>query len=251
VTGRRLLVWRHGQTEWNASGRAQGQTEVPLDDAGRAQAREAAARLASLRPVALWSSDLSRASETAQALADVTGLRVRLDARLREAHLGVRQGLTIAESRAQYPDEWARWDAGEQVRFPKAEIEHEVADRIRTVMRDAARELLPEQLAVLVSHGVAMRLGICRFLDLPQANWKSFSGFSNCAWALLEEGQRGWRLMEYNAGSLPEPLLSDDLVDSDSETQARVDSPIDSGVDSYKSPPTAPVSQTRTPSSST
>jgi glucosyl-3-phosphoglycerate phosphatase len=231
VTGRRLLVWRHGQTEWNASGRAQGQTEVPLDDVGRAQAREAAARLASLRPVALWSSDLSRASETAQILADVTGLPVRLDARLREAHLGVRQGLTMAESRAQYPDEWARWDAGEAVRFPGAEIEHEVADRISTVMREAAAELGPEQLAVLVSHGVAMRLGVCRFLDLPQANWKSFSGFSNCAWALLEEGQRGWRLMEYNAGSLPEPLLSDDLVDSDldSETDA-------SHVDSYQMP---------------
>jgi glucosyl-3-phosphoglycerate phosphatase len=221
VTGRRLLVWRHGQTEWNASRRAQGQTEVPLDDVGRTQAREAAARLASLRPVAIWSSDLSRARETAQALADLTGLPVRLDKRLREAHLGVRQGLTMAESRAQYPAEWARWDAGEQVRFPGAEIEHEAAGRICSVMHDAAAELGPEQLAVLVSHGVAMRLGICRFLDLPQANWKSFSGFSNCAWALLEEGQRGWRLMEYNAGSLPEPLLSDDLVDSDlDETDA-------------------------------
>jgi glucosyl-3-phosphoglycerate phosphatase len=225
VSGRRLLVWRHGQTEWNASGRAQGQTEVPLDDAGRTQAREAAARLASLRPVAIWSSDLSRASETAAELADLTGLPVRLDKRLREAHLGVRQGLTMAESRARYPDEWARWDAGEQVRFPGAEIEHEVADRIRSVMSDAAAELGPGQLAVLVSRGVAMRLGVCRFLDLPQANWKSFSGFSNAAWALLEEGQRGWRLMEYNAGSLPEPLLSDDLVDSDLD---------EVGTDSYR-----------------
>lgn len=225
MTGRRLLVWRHGQTEWNASGRAQGQTEVPLDDVGRAQAREAAARLASLRPVAIWSSDLSRASQTARVLADLTGIPVRLDTRLREAHLGVRQGLTMTESRAQYREEWARWDAGEQVRFPGAEIEHEVADRIRNVMHDAAAELGPDQLAVLVSHGVAMRLGVCRFLDLPQPNWKSFSGFSNCAWALLEEGPRGWRLMEYNAGSLPEPLLSDDLVDSDLD---------ETGVDSYK-----------------
>jgi len=220
-------VWRHGQTEWNASGRAQGQTEVPLDDVGRAQAREAAARLASLRPVAIWSSDLSRASQTARVLADLTGIPVRLDTRLREAHLGVRQGLTMTESRAQYREEWARWDAGEQVRFPGAEIEHEVADRIRNVMHDAAAELGPDQLAVLVSHGVAMRLGVCRFLDLPQPNWKSFSGFSNCAWALLEEGPRGWRLMEYNAGSLPEPLLSDDLVDSDLD---------ETGVDSYKTP---------------
>jgi probable phosphoglycerate mutase len=200
---------------------------VPLDAVGRQQAREAAARLASLRPVAIWSSDLSRASETAQVLADLKGLSVRLDTRLREAHLGVRQGLTMAESRAQDPKEWARWDAGEQVRFPGAEIEHEVADRIRSVMCDAAAELGPDQLAVLVSHGVAMRLGVCRFLDLPQANWKSFSGFSNCAWALLEEGQRGWRLMEYNAGTLPEPLLSDDLVDSDLD---------ETGVDSYQPP---------------
>jgi glucosyl-3-phosphoglycerate phosphatase len=229
MTGRRLLVWRHGQTEWNALGRAQGQTDMPLDAAGRTQAREAAARLASLRPVAIWSSDLARARETAEALAELTGLPIRLDTRLREAHLGVRQGLTMAESRSRYPEEWARWDAGEQVRFPGAEIEHEVADRIRSVMCDAAAELGPAQLAVLVSHGVAMRLGVCRFLDLPQTNWKSFSGFSNAAWALLEEGQRGWRLMEYNAGSLPEPLLSDDLVDSDLD---------ETGTDSYQVRPT-------------
>ena len=66
---RRLVLWRHGRTAWNAEGRAQGQRDVPLDEVGVGQAREAAARLASLRPTAIVSSDLCRAADTAAELA--------------------------------------------------------------------------------------------------------------------------------------------------------------------------------------
>ena len=97
VTGRRIVLWRHGQTEWNMAGRLQGQTDVPLDEVGREQARIAARLLQSLKPSVIVSSDLSRAVDTARALADLVGLDVLLDEGLRETFVGTWQGLTDAE----------------------------------------------------------------------------------------------------------------------------------------------------------
>src|SRR5690606_19337304 len=80
----RLILWRHGQTAWNVTGRVQGQTDVDLDETGVAQAAATAPRVAQYRPDLIVSSDLRRAARTAAALADVTGLPVEYDARLRE-----------------------------------------------------------------------------------------------------------------------------------------------------------------------
>ena len=109
----RLIIWRHGQTEWNATDRIQGHADVGLDDIGRAQAAAAAKHIAAGHPDVIVSSDLRRAADTAGALAAVTGLTVRLDPRLREQYFGDWQGLTNAEVRSAYPDEWARWRRGE------------------------------------------------------------------------------------------------------------------------------------------
>src|SRR5262245_57678162 len=93
----RLVIWRHGRTAWNESGRFQGQADVDLDTAGAAQAVDAAPRVAAYRADLIVSSDLLRAARTAQALAAVTGLPVEHDARLRERNFGPWQGLTQAE----------------------------------------------------------------------------------------------------------------------------------------------------------
>ena len=73
---RRVIIWRHGRTEWNLAGRVQGQTDVPLDEVGREQARSAAARLASLQPTRIVTSDLSRARDTADELGRLAGVEV-------------------------------------------------------------------------------------------------------------------------------------------------------------------------------
>ena len=83
---RRLVIWRHGRTTWNAEHRFQGQSDVPLDAVGVEQARRAAVELAALKPSVIVSSDLQRARDTAAALAAVTGLEVNLDRRLRETY---------------------------------------------------------------------------------------------------------------------------------------------------------------------
>ena len=102
-----LVVWRHGQTTYNVERRFQGQSDVPLNEVGLRQAAAAARHLAALRPAAIYSSDLSRASVTAEALARLTGLTVQLDKDLRERSGGSWEGLTEAEIREQFPAERA------------------------------------------------------------------------------------------------------------------------------------------------
>ncbi|MDQ4007557.1 MAG: histidine phosphatase family protein [Actinomycetota bacterium] len=213
MRARRLVLWRHGRTAWNVAGRAQGSTDVPMDDVGRQQARDAAARLASLRPRLVWSSPLSRAVETATELARLTSLPVSTDSRLQEINTGERQGLTVDELRERFPDVWRAFVAGEELpRARGGEVEPEVADRVAAAMHDAVERLGPGESGVLVSHGVSIRVGLCRFLGLPHGHWHLLAGVSNCAWVVVEEWRRGWRLVDYNAGSLPEPVLSDDTL---------------------------------------
>jgi glucosyl-3-phosphoglycerate phosphatase len=212
---RRLVLWRHGQTEWNLAGRGQGHLDVPLDDVGRRQARDAAARLASLQPSAIVSSDLSRAYETASALAELTGLDVRRDPALREIHLGQWQGLSRAEVDEKFPEERQRMAAGEDVRRGvDGETMAEVADRAGAALERAAALTDGGRTVIVVAHGLSLRVGACRFLGVTAEHWNVFGGLSNCAWIVLEEGYRGWRFTEWNAGTLPEPVLSGDDPDS-------------------------------------
>ena len=207
---RRLVLWRHGRTAWNELGRVQGGTDIALDDVGRRQAREAAARLASLGPCSIVSSDLSRAAETAAALGSLCGLDVRLDPRLREMSFGIREGLTHQEAFDRHPEEMAAFAEDPSLILPGAESYEQVGERVAAAIDEAEATVPPEGTGVVVAHGAALRVGICHWLGFPQALWPRFSGFSNCSWAVLEERRRGWCIAEWNAGSLPEPVLSDE-----------------------------------------
>ncbi|CAN5555002.1 histidine phosphatase family protein [soil metagenome] len=211
---RRIVVWRHGRTEWNARGLAQGQEDVALDDVGVRQAREAAARVAALSPARIMSSDLQRASTTATILSELCGVPVELDRRLREMHLGARQGMPLAEAFERYPAQMRAWRAGEDVRLEGGETYAETAGRFAAALEDLSAALGQQQTAVMVSHGAAMRVGICHWLGFPQPLWGRFGGFANCSGTVLEEDRLGWRITEWNAGSLPEPVLSDDPSES-------------------------------------
>jgi glucosyl-3-phosphoglycerate phosphatase len=194
---------------WNAERRFQGQSDSPLDETGKAQADRAARLLAALGPDLIVSSDLSRASSTAAPLARLTGLEVILDKDLRERHGGCWEGLTDAEIRDRYPDAHATWTP------PDGEPAAMVADRVaaalqRTVTAVAEQVTGRDGLAVVVSHGAALRLGMSRVLGLPDELSGALGPLSNCSWSVLSFRYGRWRLQEHNAGTLPEPVLSDD-----------------------------------------
>ncbi len=105
-----LYVVRHGQTPWNVEGRYQGQLDPPLNENGLRQAGETARRLAPLGIEAIYSSDLARAMQTAEALSHLTGLPVQPDPRLREIHQGEWQGVLIDDIRARWPAELHGWE---------------------------------------------------------------------------------------------------------------------------------------------
>ena len=211
---RRVIIWRHGRTEWNLAGRVQGQTDVPLDEVGREQARAAAARLASLQPSRIVTSDLSRAQGTAEELGRLAGVEVETDVRFRERSFGVREGLTLAEAWEQLPDHMARWLAGDEAGIPGSESSLAAGERFTVGLHEHLETLGPEETLVVVSHGGVTRAGTFSFLGLPRETWESFSGLSNCSWTVLEERDLGvgpqWRIVEWNAGTLPEPVLSDE-----------------------------------------
>jgi probable phosphoglycerate mutase len=208
----RVALWRHGQTAWNAEGRYQGQTDVDLDELGVVQATTAAQVLARLDPAALASSDLVRARRTAQALAEVTGLAVRLDPDLRETDGGVFQGLTGDEIRERHPTEWAALADGDPfVRPPGGETRVEVAARMLRAVHRATDGLAAGELAVLATHGGAARLAVAQLIGLPLERLSSLGVMSNTAWTLLERRPRRgaadtWVLVEHNARTLPEPV---------------------------------------------
>ena len=207
----RLVAWRHGRTAWNLEGKFQGQTDIPLDEVGLAQARASAARLAALSPAALVASDLSRASQTAAELARITGLEVTYDPDLREIDVGSWAGMTSAEFRERFPQQQARLSRGDDVRRGgDGETVTELAERAEKAFRRAIDLVADGETVVAASHGMAARVGLARLVGLPPAHWEALGSLSNCSWVVCEPGRRGWRIVEWNAGTLPEPVLSDD-----------------------------------------
>ena len=155
-----LILVRHGETDWNRDRRIQGSTDIPLNDAGRQQAREAAAalheQLAADAPVVVVSSDLSRARETAQIIAGELGIRVsRLYPDLRERAYGEAEGISAEE----FLSRWGDWHSAE---VPGAEPWPDLRRRglraLRRVVRDARRETAPVAASVIVvTHGAMIR----------------------------------------------------------------------------------------------
>ena len=133
-----------------------------------------------------------------------------LDKDLRERHGGCWEGLTDTEIRARYPAEHATWNP------PDGEPSVVVADRVAGALQRIAAAVAEQAdrpadgLAVVVSHGAALRLGMSRLLGMPDELFGVLGPLSNCSWSVLGRRRDRWRLLEHNAGTLPEPILSDD-----------------------------------------
>lgn len=203
---RRLVLLRHGRTGWNHSGRAQGHADVPLDAEGEAQAKAVAPVLAALDPVAVWSSDLARAAQTAAVVAAEAGLVPVLDARLREYDVGPnRQGLTAEEYAAAHPAEHAALVAGELAAIPGRETPRDVLVRFLPALTSYADSLGDGQTGIVVSHGAALRTCVPAFLGWPEEVDQGLGVLANCGWVELElsaatwtSGAVRWRMRAWN-----------------------------------------------------
>jgi len=159
-----LLLARHGETDDNVPPlRFQGQRDTPLNERGRAQARELAERVAALDPpiAALWCSDLSRARETAEIVGARIGLAARPDARLREGWRGEWEGFLFEEIERRDPERYAAWrqpDAEIGFQFPGGETLAQQQQRVLACLRDMAAGPLP---ALAVCHGGSIRTVLC------------------------------------------------------------------------------------------
>jgi len=160
---------RHGQTDWNVQRRYQGHTDIPLNSLGRAQAQALAAELNGCQIAAIYSSDLSRALETAAILAQHTGATVTPDRRLREISMGAWEGRTLAEVNKELPDGSAGLAYKEaHSRAPGGESLAEVAERVRA-FADEVAESHPGQIVLVVMHGLSLAALRCLAVGLPLA----------------------------------------------------------------------------------
>jgi len=197
---RRLVLVRHGRTDWNSAGRIQGQSESVLDEVGHAQAARVAAVLAEQRPAVIWSSDSVRARETAAYLADAAHVTVRHDARLREYYLAERQGITHEEYLALAPEEYAAFRLGDFDAVPGGERSAQVAARVVAALTELMASIEPGEVAVAVSHGAAIRDSIPVLLGWPVTARAPLHGLANGGWAELDQTELGgpMRLVAYN-----------------------------------------------------
>ena len=157
-----LLLARHGETDWNREFRIQGSSDVELNEVGRKQAHALAQELEHVDLDAIYSSDLSRARATAEAVAASHGLEVRLDSRLRERSFGSLEGLT-REDLAARPE-----------LLPDGESEDEVRERVLAAVNSIAAAHPGEQVLV-VSHGGALNALWHHALGVRIERW------ANCA----------------------------------------------------------------------
>ncbi|MFF5991676.1 histidine phosphatase family protein [Prauserella flavalba] len=197
---RRLVLWRHGETDYNAAGRMQGHIDSALTEVGWNQARFAALALARFEPDLVIASDLRRATDTAAVLTDAIGVPLRIDKRLRETHLGDWQGMTGAEVDAQAPGERDRWRTDATWAPPGGESRIDVAERAREVVTDLLRDDDEHETVLLAAHGGLILALTAHLLGLPVALWPSLGGISNCHWVELGRRNGVWRLHAYNAG---------------------------------------------------
>lgn len=203
---RRLVLVRHGRTAWNLEGRAQGHTDVGIDETGREQARAMSEVIAAMAPDTLWSSDLARARETAAFVAAEAGLQVRFDPRLREFDVGERAGLTTPEFAERYPEAYASWRSGHITGgVPGAETPEQVIGRMVPALQEIWAATEVGETTVVISHGACLKVALVAFLDWPEDTAPGLRGLDNCGWAVLEDDAAGRRirLASYNETAHP------------------------------------------------
>lgn len=209
----RIIAIRHGETAWNVDARIQGHLDIPLNDIGLWQAGRAGAALANETLATIYSSDLSRAQSTAQAVADTTGAPLVLDSGLRERSFGSFEGRTFKEIEQELPEQALRWrkrdpdfvpdGGGESLAMLKSRIQHTV-DRL-------AAQHMGQQIA-LVAHGGVMdvlyRLATRQDLQAPRTWELGNAAINRLLWTPDGLTLVGWGDAQHLEGAARDEIFS-------------------------------------------
>lgn len=192
-----LFIVRHGETEWNAEGRIQGHTDIGLSERGADQARSLAERLAGVSIDVAYSSDMKRTSETAKLALGGRDIVLHETPMLREYHKGEFEGMTLAEIKSQFPDEYPKYLEKNLDYAPKGgETTRDVSARMAKIIHEIKSKHLNEAVLV-VSHGGALRAAMVSLLNMPiEGNW-SFV-FGNCGLTTVDTYEDNAVLRHFN-----------------------------------------------------
>lgn len=192
----RICFVRHGETDWNLEKRIQGHIDIPLNKKGRAQALAMGYNAVHHRFSALYSSDLTRAMETARAIAELEGLEVRPLPQLRERNYGIFQGITSAEGAVRYPQAYAHYAArSPDYDFETGETMLALVARIEAGIDWMVRHH-PGQTICAVSHGGVLDIIYRKATGRPLHTPRDFS-IPNCALNWFHIDEHGWHLEKW------------------------------------------------------
>ena len=194
----RLLLARHGQTEWHRENRYVSRTDIGIDETGREQARLLARRAEEENPALVLCSPLKRALLTAGPAAEACGMQPETDERLRELDFGGWEGKTLAEIREEAPESVRLFEESAGHGFPGGEPLQEGARRILEVFEDLSRSHAGETVLV-VAHNTLLRLGLCAVLGVPLGEYRRrLPRVVNGAVSELRFGEDGGALYSFN-----------------------------------------------------
>lgn len=190
-----VIFIRHGEAVWNTEGRIMGQKNSPLTAKGEQQAVAIGERLKAYSISALYSSDLGRTMQTAQAIANAGGLEIVQEKGLREIHMGDWQGLTRQEIAQQYPTEWQAYQGPDQYTYQTPNGESHAQKSVRTVETlNRLTDQHPGETIVMVSHAGIIRAVFEYVLNLPPLNRDRFQR-NNATFNLFSKNDGQWSLV--------------------------------------------------------
>ena len=192
----RLCIVRHGETAWNAEHRVQGQLDIPLNAIGQAQALAASKILSQEKFDAIYSSDLIRARQTAQPVANFLSREILLDKDLRERHYGIFERLTYAEVKIRYPEDYARFEAREpDYAFRTGESLRDFFERSVAVISGLANQHQDQSILVF-THGGVLDMLNRHLTGLPLSAERNFR-IPNAGLNRIEVTPSGWRIQAW------------------------------------------------------
>jgi probable phosphoglycerate mutase len=196
-----FYLFRHGETDWNTEKRFMGQSDIPLNDVGKQQAKRLAERVKELSLAALYSSDLQRAKETAEVIVRQLPykLDIRYDSRLREINGGLCEGLRVSEMKEQFPSWWEENEKDNYAaRFPEGENVYDLLHRVTTTLEEISRIYPENQRVGIVTHGGVITAVVAYILDVPYDKRDRIT-VDNCGITTIEWGGNFPKILRLNS----------------------------------------------------